>query len=243
MKTLFISDMHLCAERNDKLTLFELLLAKMPDNLSALYILGDIFEQFWIGMDDDNLAHQSIHKTLRRFSDEHPGKLFIMRGNRDFCLNDEFANATGAQFLDDPNVIDLHGQRCLIMHGDLLCTDDLAYQRFRKFVTNSFVQTLFFLLPASIRQRIALKVRGATKQATARKSPNIIDANPKTINQYIEEHKAELLIHGHTHKQGIFQTTKGIKRIVLGDWYDKDSVLVCNENGQQLLRVNDYLAQ
>lgn len=234
--------MHLCAERSDKLTLFELLLAKMPSDLNALYILGDIFEQFWIGMDDDNLVHQSIHKTLRRFSDAHPNKLFIIRGNRDFYLNNNFATATGAQYLDDASVIDLNGQRCLIMHGDRLCTDDIAYQRFRKFITHPFAERFFFLLPISLRKYLALKVRGATIQATARKSPTIIDANPKTINQYIEDHQAELLIHGHTHKQGVFQTTKGVKRIVLGDWYDKDSVLVCNENGQQLLRVNDYLA-
>ena len=53
------------------------------------------------------------------------------------------------------------------------------------------------------------------------------------------------LIHGHTHRPGIHHfdlNGKTARRIVLGDWYEQDSVLVCRDGERKLLRVSEYLS-
>jgi UDP-2,3-diacylglucosamine hydrolase len=58
-------------------------------------------------------------------------------------------------------------------------------------------------------------------------------------------HGVRLLIHGHTHRPAIhdFELDGApARRIVLGDWYVQDSVLVCDAAGQRMLPVSDFLA-
>src|SRR3546814_5757007 len=55
----------------------------------------------------------------------------LMHGNRDFLLGEAYAQRAGMRLLEDPTRIELNGKPVLLMHGDTLCTDDVAYQRFR----------------------------------------------------------------------------------------------------------------
>lgn len=80
-----------------------------------------------------------------------------MHGNRDFLLGRRFARRSGLTLLPAENVLDLYGRRILILHGDTLCTDDRAYQKFRRRVHNPLIQRLFLLLPLRLRLRIAEK--------------------------------------------------------------------------------------
>ena len=94
MTTLFVSDLHLSNRRPEKIALFMRLMTGPAIKADALYILGDLFEDFWIGCDDDHPPNQEVISILRDYSANSSTKLFIMRGNRDFHLNQEFANAT-----------------------------------------------------------------------------------------------------------------------------------------------------
>ena len=42
--------------------------------------------------------------------------------------------------LDDPTVVDLYGTPSLLLHGDLLCTDDAAYQQMAAQIAASFAR-------------------------------------------------------------------------------------------------------
>ncbi|MCE9923241.1 UDP-2,3-diacylglucosamine hydrolase, partial [Aeromonas media] len=53
MSTLFISDIHLCAQRPDMTAALVRFLERDAPQADALYVLGDLFE-FWIGDDDPN---------------------------------------------------------------------------------------------------------------------------------------------------------------------------------------------
>ena len=67
----------------------------------------------------------------------------IMHGNRDFMLGRAFFKASGTIFLHDPTLIYVGGQSVLLSHGDVLCTDDIGYQRFRRIVRNPVVQKIY----------------------------------------------------------------------------------------------------
>src|SRR5690606_39426011 len=85
-----------------------------------LFILGDFLEA-WIGDDERTPLQEQIASALKDVS-ESGTDVFLMHGNRDFLIGEDFCNRAGAALLDDPTVIDLYGTPALLMHGDSLCT-------------------------------------------------------------------------------------------------------------------------
>ena len=242
MHTLFISDLHLCNERPEKLVLFKRLLEGPARQADALYILGDLFEA-WAGDDDDTSPHPEIISILAEYT-RSGGLLYLMRGNRDYLLGNRFARETGANSLPDAIVIDLYGNKTLLMHGDTLCTRDVKYQIYRRIVNNPVSIKLFMLVPFPLRQKIWHGIRNITRNTTTRKSPYIVDVHQPEVEKVMLDNKILMLIHGHTHHEGIHEFNLGgekATRYVLGDWYDKDSVLVADKKGLLLMRVEDYL--
>lgn len=242
MHTLFISDLHLSQERPDKLELFRQLLRGKARQAKALYILGDLFEA-WAGDDDNTPPHQAIISELAEFS-RSGTPLYVMRGNRDFLIGRDFARKTGGEMIEDPTAIMLYGQKTLLMHGDTLCTSDTSYQLYRKLTNNRLSIALFKCLPFFIRKRLWHGVRHLTRKSSQQKPPEIVDVQQSAVVSVMREYGVRTLIHGHTHREGVhpFKIDGAIAtRYVLGDWYEKDSILVADKNEPRLLRVEAYL--
>jgi len=235
MPTLFISDLHLCKDRPAINALFLDFLATQTKSIDALYILGDLFE-VWIGDDVVTPEDNAILSELKNIT-QNAIPVYVMHGNRDFLLAEQFCEQSGCQLIPDPSIIDLYDVPTLIMHGDTLCTDDTAYQQFRNMVRNETWQTQFLAMTVSQRQAIALKYRNESKTQTQQKAPEIVDANQQAIETVMQENKVLHLIHGHTHRPGTHHfelNNNTAQRIVLGDWYKQGSVLVVDESGYQL---------
>ena len=244
MDTLFIADVHLSDERPEKLSLFKTLLRGPALRARAVYILGDLFENFWLGNDDRTPPSPEILTELKAYSDS--GKpLFIVRGNRDLMLDSGIETLTGASLLADLSVIDLDGKPVLIAHGDVLCTRDVKYQRFRKFMEHPATRWIFLHLPYSLRNWLVHLLTPAFKQSASHKRPEIMDVDEGTVIRTMREHGVEELIHGHTHRPGMHELTidnRPARRIVLGDWYDSEMILVCQGPDRKLISVQDYLS-
>lgn len=129
-QSLFISDLHLSAEETDRVRLFLRFLTDRAPLADHLYILGDLFDA-WVGDDNMQPPIPEIKLAMHHLSDAGT-RLWLMHGNRDFLIGDDFCRETGATLLQDPTLVDLYGTPTLLMHGDLLCSDDVAYQQFRR---------------------------------------------------------------------------------------------------------------
>lgn len=235
MSTLFISDLHLSGERESITKLFINFLEKRASKADALYILGDLFE-VWPGDDMIQPDYEESITKMKQLADNGL-PLYIMQGNRDFLMAEKFSEVSGATLIEDPTVIDLYGTPTLLMHGDTLCSDDVDYQKFRIMVRDPSWQAGFFAMPDEERLAMTSKYRKISKTKTAQKNMQIMDVNQDTVNQEMLKHNVNQLIHGHTHRPAIhdFSTANNLKkRIVLGDWYEQGSVLVCNEDGCEL---------
>ena len=235
MSTLFISDLHLDAARPDITALFLRFLREEAVNAEALYILGDLFEA-WVGDDEPGEPASSVRAALRELVDAGT-PVFLMRGNRDFLFGQRFADESGARLLPDPAVINLHGEPALLMHGDLLCTDDAAYQAFRAMVRNPVWQEDFLAQPLAARQAFAEKARAASKQHQSGAMESIMDVNESDVAATMARHGVTRLIHGHTHRPAIHSlpaNPRRAQRIVLGDWYTQGSVLRVDADGIEL---------
>lgn len=235
---LFISDLHLDPARPAATAAFLHFLATDARAAARLYILGDLFE-FWIGDDDDSPLAREVLDALAAFT-AAGGDLRVMRGNRDFLLGPRFAARTGATLLSDPAVEEIHGERVLVMHGDLLCTDDIAYQRYRERVNRPFLQRLFLALPRAWRRAAGSEGRRRSRRHTAERPATIMDVNPAAVAAALQTHGCRILVHGHTHRPGIQRFSAGgadCTRIVLGDWYEQGSVLEWPTTGPRLRRL------
>ncbi len=238
MATLFISDLHLSEERPDKLALFLDFLSGPARRSEALYILGDLFE-VWLGDDDDTPPIPSILKSLADLQ-EAKVPLYIMRGNRDFLVGAVFEANTGCTLLPDVRLIDLYGSKTLLLHGDTLCTKDVAYQAFRQTVRNAEWQAKALATPLAARRGMAKQLRQESVIAMRGKTPLIMDVDQGAVEAALRQYGVYRLIHGHTHRPAVHRFMldgQPAERIVLGDWYEEDSVLVCDEHGSRAMRV------
>jgi UDP-2,3-diacylglucosamine hydrolase len=242
MATLFIADLHLDPARPRITGLFENYLASDEvRHADALYILGDLVEA-WIGDDDDAELPQRIAEATRAVRDVGV-PVYFMVGNRDFLLGEAFAARAGMTLLDDGVVHDIDGHSTLLMHGDVLCTDDLAYQAVRRQVRTPEWQAQILSMPLEARRAFAAKARQDSVAHTGSTMESIMDVNAEAVADTMRTAGVDRLIHGHTHRPAVHRFEldgEPATRFVLGDWYEQGSVLRVSGDDVQLrgLAVN-----
>ncbi len=237
MTTLFISDLHLTAERPAVLGLFRRFLQERATGAEALYILGDLFEA-WLGDDLVLPGHDAALAALADLTASGTPVL-VMHGNRDFLLGSGFEQATGCRLLPEPTRIDLYGTPTLLMHGDSLCTDDTAYQQLRRTLRNPAWIADFLGRSAEERIALARGLREKSAEEVGSKDYAIMDVNAAAVATAMAEQGATRLIHGHTHRPAVHPVEcngQTGERFVLGEWTDEAEVLVCDGSGCRLER-------
>lgn len=222
----FASDTHLHEDHPESADAFCRFLQAIRPTAKALYLLGDVFEA-WIGDDHLTPFNQRMIDELKRSTDVHP--CFLLPGNRDILMGKRFHHMTGCQAIPDEHVIDLYGQRCLLSHGDRYCLADLGHQRYRRITQKRWLCRLVASLPLKWRIHIATAMRQQSKKHQSKIQPYTMDVTPDAIVTALETHRCTTLIHGHTHQAGTHDVTgksNNAQRIVLGDWEEKQAVIL-----------------
>lgn len=218
--TLLISDLHLSAARPAATAAFLALLAGPARDAAALYILGDLFD-YWIGDEDiDDPAVRPIVDALAAVSNGGTAVSF-MHGNRDFLVGARFAAATGVRLLPDPLLLQLDGVPTLLMHGDTLCLEDAAYNRFRAAVRDPAWQQAFLARPVAARREEAQRLRAISEHEKKSKPAEIMDVTPSEVLRTLRAFDYPRLVHGHTHRPGRHLHPvdgRPCERWVLPDW-------------------------
>ena len=216
-------------------------LTRHASQARALYILGDLFE-FWIGDDERSPLQLQIAGALAALAAQGVA-IFYIHGNRDFMVGRAFAREAHITLLPEISRHIVAGRQALLLHGDLLCTKDEAYQRFRRITSWRWLRWIFLRLPLKERLNIAGKMR----QGKQGKSLSVMDVTPEAVQTLMQQHGASLLIHGHTHRAAIHAQPYTIvdghsgqtliaERIDLGDWDSHFSYLQADEQGFTLQR-------
>ncbi|WMY96552.1 MAG: UDP-2,3-diacylglucosamine diphosphatase [Arsenophonus sp.] len=239
MGILFIADLHLQEKKSDITIGFLRFLKNQATQAQALYILGDFFH-YWIGDDDPNILHKAIAYELKKLYEK--GVLcYFIHGNRDFLLGKTFAKKSRMILLPKEKVIKLYGHQILILHGDILCTNDISYQRYRKRIRNRCLQKIFLDLPLSIRHFLAKKIRKNSQSVSLLKQKYITDVNEKTVIEKFKKYKVDWIIHGHTHRPGIHKIIingKILHRGVLGEWQKNGSAIKITNKTIELINFS-----
>jgi UDP-2,3-diacylglucosamine hydrolase len=233
----FISDLHL-EEKNPKIAdIFLRFLNDFTSKENVLYILGDFFEA-WIGDDDLTPFNLKIIDALHTAT-QHGLIIYFLPGNRDFLIGKKFLAKTGCVLLPDEYIADIFGKSILLMHGDTLCTDDVAYLKFRKKSRGWLFQTVIKFYSLKKRRAIAERYRETSKVYTSTTPEHIMDVTQEAVNRVMQKNDVLHLIHGHTHRPCVhtFALNQAqATRTVLAPWHTDGSVLFFYENGTQEIR-------
>lgn len=229
---IFLSDLHLSFDKPQITRHFTHFLQTKARQARKIYILGDLFDA-WVGDDDFTYPNAQVRNELKQLTDLGV-KIYFQRGNRDFLIGEQFAKETDVILLDDYAVIDLEGQRTLLTHGDLLCSDDVAYQAFREKSRTPEWEKNVLSKPLWLRLIVARWYRIRSFFHKQKKSDYVMDVNQMTVKNLMKQHNCTRLIHGHTHRPALHEFTlngKKAQRFVLSDW--------SNEGGKVLIFEDD----
>jgi UDP-2,3-diacylglucosamine hydrolase len=238
----FVSDLHLSKHTPQTLKVFKHWVQTVSGQNSWIFLLGDIFET-WLGDDYIDLVSLQFIETIKNARDVGT-KIYFMHGNRDFLVGEALGKLAKFEILHDPALLTVNQQIILITHGDQLCVDDKAYQKFRLQSRQQLWQKNFLALPIEQRIKTAEAMRSESQIHKTNSPLNIMDANPKAVEDSFQGKwpngksvgKCDVILHGHTHRCAIHRNLnepvaekpichtgelqKGL-RIVLPDWnYD-----------------------
>lgn len=231
MKLGFISDLHL-SENTPTITKgFYKFLETASNELTHLYILGDLFEA-WIGDDNESEFATEVMNQIS-YATNHGLEIFFIHGNRDFLCGEKFAKLSNLTLLSDPFFLDCFDLKIALSHGDDFCTMDLDYIEFKKTVRSHAWQEEFLQKPLLERQKIAVTMRDTSSHSNNKKDLAIMDVTPSAIEEFFSKHKADLLIHGHTHRPNAHQKIYGT-RVVLGDWHETGWCFMIDDKKKEL---------
>lgn len=181
-----------------------------------------------MGDDAYNGELEDVFGPLRELSDLGI-QTFLMHGNRDFLLGEQFSAQHNITLIRDDHHLLQIGQSdpLLLMHGDTLCTDDVDYQAMRKTFRDAQWQQEF--LSRSIEDRIefARSLRQRSGAETDKKTDAITDVNQTSVEDTMRTHGITTLLHGHTHRpdnHSFILDSKSAERLVVGDWHPDHAV-------------------
>jgi UDP-2,3-diacylglucosamine hydrolase len=236
MIRIFISDLHLDADRENLTRAFIQFLSEQCQTIDELYILGDFFE-LWLGDDDKSPLNNEVVEALSSL----PCDVFIMHGNRDFLIGEAFCNAAGAKLLPDPYTINLGDQPALLMHGDSLCTRDEEYMKARTLLRSDAFQQDFLSKQMQERKIIAEQIRGKSQKVSREKAEDIMDVTPEEVTKVMNQARTSILVHGHTHRPAVHEVALQFgpgTRYVLGDWHTSMQFLRANGSDLNLVQYD-----
>lgn len=230
MHTFFLSDLHLEPERPELVVAFLTFLQHQAPSAERVYVLGDLFE-YWIGDDAAQMVGaEPVLAAMKAASQQT--ECFFIAGNRDFLVGEQFEQASGFKILPDETIIDLYGTPTLILHGDSLCTDDVAHMKFRQeIVTNSERKSELLSLPIPARIELAKSARMESNKHKSTISMEIMDVSQPAVERSFKQNNVQQMIHGHTHRQHTHQHPNGCTRHVLGDWHTTTSIMTATADG------------
>ena len=220
----FASDVHLASDTPAARAImarFLSFLERARREATAVYLLGDIFES-WVGDEDLGLPeYQTVFAALRD-TVQAGVAVYFMAGNRDFMVSDHILSELGMHRLTDPCVLSLANWQFVLSHGDLYCTGDVAYQRFRTKVRDPQAQARFLRLPYWVRRLIARCLRWRSQGRRDKPgTQRITDVDATTVEDEARRYGYATLIHGHTHRPATHDLIVDgihVERWVLADW-------------------------
>lgn len=214
VRPVFVSDLHLSGRNKKTILSFLWFLKTRARRYVELFLLGDIFE-YWIG-DDACSPAEFLARALSSYA-AGGRRVYMMQGNRDFMLGEDFARHCGAQLIVDGIVVEAGGRRILLSHGDKWCTLDAPYQEFRRQMHDEAFQLQALRMSVQERIDFAKKARAQSGKSKTERSREMMDVVESEVAAEAAAKNCAHVIHGHTHRPAHY-VFDDHTRTVIPDW-------------------------
>lgn len=239
----FVADVHLGLDYNDpkgRETLFVSTLKSLPDNLTDLYLLGDIFD-FWYEYKD--VIPSGYTRTLGALSElsDRGVKIHFFNGNHDIWTYRYFQKELNITVETKPAVVEIDGKSLFLGHGDNLWDKSNGYKLLQKVFKSKIVQTLFsalhprwaFLFGKSWSKHNRLTHNMSHEQYEELKSKISRQALEwaKEYRQQTLSKPIDYFITAHYHTPFEAQIEGGGEFFMLGDWIHHPDYILLDSEG------------
>lgn len=195
---------------------FEDLLNNAAQNLTDLYIIGDLFD-FWI---EYRYVIRSdyfqVLCCLKRLVDRGV-KIHYLAGNHDFALGSFLEENIGINIYHNSLEVQIQGKKVYLFHGDGLIKRDFGYRILKKILRNPLNLRLYKLLHPDWGITIGSFCSGSSRKYLRKTLSESI------IKEYREHAKKcldagnDLVVFGHTHHAELCRFDSGIY-LNTGSW-------------------------
>lgn len=227
----FLGDCHLAVGDPDRTRLVLECLESLSGEAARVILLGDLFD-FWLGTKHLQLPDfAGALDKLRELTDSGLD-LSLIRGNRDFLLDEHFTRRTGVRLLDDYEVVEAAGKKLRLTHGDLLCTRDWRYRIWRVVVRNRITRATIALMPLFLTRWVAIQMRRFSQSEISRKGFRRLGFVKQAAVEALDG--VDALIVGHAHSpQTIAVEVCGEEKLVYvaGDWKEVGCFVCLDKEG------------
>ena len=204
---IFVADIHLRPGMGDDALRFVSWLNRIKETASHIYILGDLFDYFYTGLEP---RIQDVLTALKS------PQIHLLAGNRDFLLKSMDMNAINLIRAEE-QIISLYGNDVLIAHGHTLTHADRGFKLLHRYGWPVLARA-DKCLPAGLKDSLA---RFLVKSSAAIRPPNTsIDIN------IAQRRGVQTVICGHLHR-AIMQK----ELIVLPAFFDTGGWLIWDKDG------------
>ena len=236
MKTYFVSDVHLVLQVNDpadRERRFADFLRGLPEDTSAVYLLGDIWD-FWY--EYRHVVPKGYIRVLAALQElmDRGVKVYFFQGNHDVWTFSYFEEL-GMKRLVQPALVDIEGRKFCLGHGDGLGPVPFGYRFLRGLFHNRVAQFLFSLLHPWI--AFSLGNGWSKNNRLAHDQEYEFRGTDEPLYKFAEEfsstHNVDYFIFGHYHASVDMTLPSGARFLVLKDWIHSSPYLCFD--GENLL--------
>ena len=224
-KVIFVaSDFHYGENQTEVLAPFLKLLSMAKEWNAALFLNGDLFNYWFESKGRIPVSCEPLIECLKKATDNGLN-VTVLRGNRDFLLNDEFARKTGAVLIRDEQLV-LNDFKVVIAHGDQF-DRSFKYRVYRKVIRSSVIRFMINQVSIPFLMRIINFLR-----KTKKTSVGYVYALPENIK--CPDNFRFVL--GHYHQEKIRKLDNGW--VIFCPAFDNSpKVLKITENDFEFLKV------
>ena len=236
MKTYFVSDVHLGLQVNDpadRERRFADFLRGLPEDTSAVYLLGDIWD-FWY--EYRHVVPKGYIRVLAALQElmDRGVKVYFFQGNHDVWTYSYFEEL-GMTRLVQPALVDIEGRKFCLGHGDGLGPVPFGYRFLRGLFHNRVAQFLFSMLHPWI--AFSLGNGWSKNNRLAHDQEYEFKGTDEPLYKFAEEfsstHHVDYFIFGHYHASVDMTLPSGARFLVLKDWMHSSPYLCFD--GENLL--------
>lgn len=236
MKTYFVSDVHLGLQVNDpadRERRFADFLRGLPEDTSAVYLLGDIWD-FWY--EYRHVVPKGYIRVLAALQElmDRGVKVYFFQGNHDVWTYSYFEEL-GMTRLVQPALVDIEGRKFCLGHGDGLGPVPFGYRFLRGLFHNRVAQFLFSMLHPWM--AFSLGNGWSKNNRLAHDQEYEFRGTDEPLYRFAEEfssaHHVDYFIFGHYHASVDMTLPSGARFLVLKDWMHSSPYLCFD--GENLL--------